>query len=273
MRAPFLFAAIIGLSVAATGAGAADERQTGASGGEAWASIVEHVFDGRPMLEDGIVKIEAPARAEDAAIVPMTVRFELPPGDPRKVARLTLVVDENPAPVTASFELGPEAGVTAISTRGRVNAYTPVHAVAELSDGSLHVAETFVKASGGCSAPMAKDPAEALANLGKMKLRQFPAETPMSLPEAQVMIRHPNNSGMQMDQLTRLYIPAHFVQDITIRQGDELVLRVEGGIGLSEDPNLRFDFRPSGAPMTVEAVDTEGGVFTGHWPVEGSGAS
>src|SRR3984885_8161360 len=51
--------------------------------------------------------------------------------------------------------------------------YTNVHAVAELSDGQLYVVSTFVKASGGCSAPMAKNPEEAKTNLGQMRFRQF----------------------------------------------------------------------------------------------------
>src|SRR5207249_10101605 len=41
--------------------------------------------------------------------------------------------------------------------------------------------------------------------------------------QAQFMIRHPNNSGLQMDQLTHLYIPAFFVRELRIWQGDELV--------------------------------------------------
>ena len=48
-----------------------------------------------------------------------------------------------------------------ISTRVRVDSYTNVHAVAELSDGTLHVTKTFVKASGDCSAPAAKNADEA----------------------------------------------------------------------------------------------------------------
>lgn len=233
----------------------------------AWADIVANVFEGRPMTADGLVTLEAPYRAEDAAIVPMTIRTALPAGDDRRPARITLVVDENPAPVAATFELGPRAGVTELSTRVRVNSYTPVHVVLELSDGSLHVADRFVKASGGCSAPASKDPEEAVANLGRMKLRQFGA-TERGAAEAQLMIRHPNNSGLQMDQLTRHYVPAHFVRDVTIRQGDELILRMEGGISISEDPSFRFDFQPTGEPISVEAVDTEDDAFRGEWAFE-----
>lgn len=237
----------------------------------AWPDIRANLYGDAQLTEDGVVSLEAPYRAEDAAIVPMTIRTHLPDGDARHVVRIALVIDENPAPVAATFDLGEGAGVSAISTRVRVNAYTPVHAVAELSDGSLHVAETFVKASGGCAAPMAKDADLALANLGKMKMRWFgEGVADPSTATAQLMIRHPNNSGLQMDQLTRLYIPAHFVSNVTIRQGGALVLAMEGGISISEDPNFRFEFKSNGAPLTVEAEDTEGNDFGQTFPVEGS---
>ena len=35
------------------------------------------------------------------------------------------------------------------------------------------MAQTFVKASGGCSAPAVKNSKDALASMGEMKLRQF----------------------------------------------------------------------------------------------------
>jgi sulfur-oxidizing protein SoxY len=161
-----------------------------------------------------------------------------------------------------------------ISTRVRVNSYTNVHAVAELSDGGLYVVQTYVKASGGCSAPAAKDGQDAKSNLGLMKFRQFaaPKDGPASAPrEAQIMIRHPNNSGLQMDQVTHLYVPLFIVRELHVWQGDQLVLSMDGGISISEDPNIRFSYRPNGSPtFRVEASDTEGHVFRGEWPVERS---
>ena len=74
------------------------------------------------------------------------------------------MIDQNPAPMAAKFELGPDAKVSEISTRVRVNNYTDVHAVAELSDGKLYMIKTYVKASGGCSAPAAKNADEAGAD-------------------------------------------------------------------------------------------------------------
>jgi len=233
-----------------------------------WPDLVRNVFDGRPLAEGtGVIAIDMPSRAEDAAIVPVTLRLNLPAGDPRRVTAVTLVIDRNPAPVAATFVLSPDAGVTTIETRVRVDSYTDVHAVAELDDGTLHMTKTYVKASGGCSAPTAKNADEAKKTLGQMRLRQFAGPHGTSR-EAQIMIRHPNNSGLQMDQLTRLYTPAFFVRDVSVWQGDKLLMKMDAGISLSEDPNIRFTYRPTGAAtLRAEAIDTDKNVFRGEWPV------
>ncbi|HVY58359.1 MAG TPA: quinoprotein dehydrogenase-associated SoxYZ-like carrier [Xanthobacteraceae bacterium] len=239
-----------------------------------WPDIADAAFHGRQLVDGtGLIAIEMPARAEDAALVPVTLRATLPPGDPRTVRSFTLVIDENPAPVAARFDIGPKAHVASLSTRVRVNSYTNVHAVAELSDGKAYVVKTYVKASGGCSAPAAKNPDQARAEIGQMKFRQFaPTETTAGkLREAQIMVRHPNNSGLQMDQLTRLYVPAFFVHSLRIWQGDDVVLSMEGGISISEDPNIRFSYAPNGATsFRAEAVDTDNHVYKGEWPVTAS---
>jgi sulfur-oxidizing protein SoxY len=241
-----------------------------------WPGLVQDIFNNRPMDDgDGIIAIEMPYRAEDAAIVPVTLRVKLPPVDHRRVMAITLVIDQNPAPMAARFELGQDSLVSEISTRVRVNNYTDVHAVAELSDGKLYVAKTYVKASGGCSAPASKNAEEAKARLGQIRFRQFakPTDGPQSgAREAQIMIGHPNNSGLQMDQVTRLYVPAFFINELRIWQDDTLVLAMQGGISISEDPNIRFSYVPNGAKrIRVEAKDTDGHLFQHEWKLEDSG--
>lgn len=251
-----------------------------AAGDEAydpWPGLVQDIFNNRPMNDgSGVIAIEMPARAEDAAIVPVTLRTKLAPTDNRRVLTITLVIDHNPAPMAAKFELGPDAHVSEISTRVRINDYTNVHAVAELSDGKLYVTQTFVKASGGCSAPAAKTPDEARNQLGEMKYRQFAGsdEAPGDKSrEAQIMIRHPNNSGLQMDQLTQLYIPAFFINELRLWQDDSPVLAMVGGISISENPHLRFTYVPNGARLfRAEAKDTAGHVFRNEWKVDTSGS-
>ena len=142
--------------------------------------------------------------------------------------------------------------------------------IAELSDGQLYGVKTYVKASGGCSAPASSNSDATKSMLGQMKFRTFPPETG-ALPEAQLMMRHPQNSGLQMDQLTRLYIPPFFIENFKIWQGDNLLMEMEGGIAISEDPNIRFNFRPNGADkFRAEAMDTSKKLFRDEWSLEKS---
>ncbi len=267
---PFRPFAVAGLLLLAT------PPSFAAGANDPWPGLVQDIFNNRPMHDGSdVVAIEMPARAEDAAIVPVTLRVKLPSGDSRQLQSITLVIDQNPAPMAAKFRIGADARVSEISTRVRVNNYTDVHAVAELSDGQLYMVKTFVKASGGCSAPAAKVADDARSRLGQMRYRQFAkaGEGPASgAREAQIMIGHPNNSGLQMDQVTQLYTPAFFVNELRLWQDDSLVLSMEGGISISEDPNIRFTYVSNGAKrFRAEARDTDGHVFQREWQVENSG--
>jgi sulfur-oxidizing protein SoxY len=83
------------------------------------------------------------------------------------------------------------------------------------------------------------------------------------------MIGHPNNSGLQMNQVTGLYIPPFFINELRIWQDDSLVLAMKGGISISEEPNIRFAFVPGGAKrFRVEAKDTEGHIFQNEWKAD-----
>src|ERR1700691_2806029 len=153
---------------------------------ETWNSIKGDIFKDRPILDgSGLVVLDAPRRAEDAAVVPIGMR--------------------------GTFTIGPGSGVTSISARIRVDTYSYVRLVAELSDGKLYGVKTFVKASGGCSAPASSNGDATRLALGQMKFRTFRPESGAP-PEAQLMMRHPQNPGLQMDQLTRLYIPPFFIE-------------------------------------------------------------
>ncbi len=236
-----------------------------------WPGIRKELYAQRTIAEeDGAVSLEAPVRAEDAAVVPVTMR--IPASVAANTKALTLVIDKNPMPVAATFTFGPAAGLgeRVIATRVRVDMYSNVRAILETNDGTLHMATRFVKAAGGCSAPALKDAEEALAQLGKMKLRLHHADQSPMMQEAQVMIRHPNYSGMQMNQLTGLYIPAKYVQAIEVKRGNDIVFTMEGGISLSENPNIRFTYAPGpNNEIVVTAKDTDGSVFTArHTPKE-----
>ncbi len=232
-----------------------------------WLSLKKDVFGDREIVTgDGKIELEAPIRAEDAATVPLTVR--MPAEFAKNVTALTLIVDKNPVPVVATFKYGEAAGNSdrMLSTRVRIDQYSDVRAIAETSDGKLYMTTKFVKASGGCSAPASKDLAEAMKEMGRMRIKTaLGSEQPTSGPhEAQVMIKHPNVSGLAMDQLTRAYPPAHFINKVEVTSNGALVFSMEGGISISEDPNLRFSYQGSSSDvMAVKAEDSNGNVFEG----------
>ena len=236
-----------------------------------WPDLKKQLFKERPIVEDeSFASLEAPPRAEDAALVPVTMTVHVPAGDVRRVIKLSLVIDENPVPLAGEFNLGAKSDVAKIATRVRVDAYTNMRLIAELSDGSLHMAKVYVKAAGGCSAPATKNVDEA--DIGKMKLRVIDDAKP-GRADFVVMLRHPNSSGLQMDQVTRLYTMARYVDHLAIYQGADLVFSVEGGISISEDPNFRFDFaRTDAKGLRVEASDIDDTHFKANWTLDRGGS-
>lgn len=235
-----------------------------------WPNLKTDLFGQRAIAEDPRIELEAPMRAEDAAIVPISIKLPAALGP---VKALTIVVDKNPAPMAAHFDFGPAAGTgdKTISTRLRFDNYSTIRAIAEKEDGSLVMTTKFVKAAGGCSAPALKDADEALANLGKSQVKVLTAEGDGKTRTAIVMVRHPNYSGMQMNQTTGLYIPAKYVTQMEVNRGGERVFKLEAGISISADPNIRFTFA-SGADnqISVTTTDSDGKVFQAHSAADGS---
>ena len=246
--------------LAAGGAAAQIKSADNPEASAIWQKVRTSLFAQRSIktASDGVLTLDAPTRAEDAAIVPIAIGTHLPAGDKRRVAKLYLIIDNNPSPIAAIFEFGSASGNADIETRVRVDEYTHVRAIAELDDGALLMTTRFVKASGGCSAPPGKDPQAALASLGKMRVR-VDGEVRRGEPVlAQVMISHPNDSGMVMNQSTRQYTPAHFVRQLTVTYAGEPVLSADLDFAISENPNFRFYFVPRKAgELKVDVVDNQ----------------
>ena len=227
---------------------------------EIWKKVRASLFESRPITSpaDDVLLLDAPARAEDAAVVPISIRTRFEQTAGRYVARLWLVIDNNPSPISAIFTFTPQSGRADIETRVRVDEYTHVRAIAETNDGKLYMTTRFVKASGGCSAPPSKDPQAALATLGRIKFR-VEGEVDQNKPVlAQLMISHPNNSGLAMDQATRQFTPSHFVRKIDVSYAGRPVMSADADFSISENPNFRFYFVPQGAgELKAEVVDSD----------------
>lgn len=212
-------------------------------------------LEAEPPQDAAILDLTAPSRAHEAAIVP--VHLLQPEGAP-VIDTLSLIVDENPAPVAAEYEFGDAMMPLDFEVRLRVDGYSGVRAIATLEDGAPVMAGRFVKAAGGCSAPPGRDMAEMRQVMGQMRWRSM---TEDGRQIGTLMIRHPNFSGLQRDQLTLLPIPAHFIDRLEVRQGDDLLFTMSAGISVSEDPVFRFAYQPNGQPIHVHVEDTNGNIW------------
>lgn len=220
--------------------------------------------DAEPPVDVTVFDLDAPKRADNPALVP--VRITQPPGAPA-ITALSLVIDGNPAPVAAEFTFGPALMPLDFEVRVRVDTYSDLRAIATLADGRKVMAGRYVKASGGCAAPAGKSMDAVRATMGQMKFRSTPAEgadggdTSAARDIGTLMIRHPNFSGLQRDQVSLLTIPAEFIQTLEVRQADQMLFTMDAGISISEDPVFRFAWQPGQGPVTVHAQDTEGRVW------------
>ncbi len=234
-----------------------------------WNGIRKEFYDGREIAESKLVVVEAPDKAEDASVVPVTIYLNAEVAE--NIKSLRVFIDNNPMPLVGSFAFGRAAGLGSktISTRVRFDSFSYIRAIAETEDGRLYMDTHFVQAAGGCSSPAIKDATEAAANAGQMNIKKIAAQRfasnrnqSMVTAEGQVMLKHPNYSGMQMDPVTGQFIPAKYVRSIDVSRSGELIFHMEAGISLSTNPNVRFTYGSvEGETLEAKAEDSDGATF------------
>mgnify|MGYP002784597904 CR=1 FL=1 len=264
--APFSSATVVGLVAALLWCSGA------AVAGPAWDGIKAEVYGSRAVLDgSGIIKLSAPYRPDDVMAVPLSADVHLPKG--QTIKSVSFIVDENPSPVAAVFELGTARDHAALTTYIRLNQQSDVRVVVEAAGGELYMVEQLVKFAGGqasCSAPPQGSPEEIAANMGKMKLAlKGPRATASNtVQQADFELNHPNHTGMVLDQITLFYVPLLMVEHIEVKQGDDVVLTMSGSITLKQNPRFAFDYKTNGsADMIVTARDTSGTVFKRTFPI------
>jgi sulfur-oxidizing protein SoxY len=277
-RLAWMLSAVMILLLASAAAAAAE---SGSEGGVAppddpsrvarWNALREAVFGKRAVAEGtAVIQMEVPVRALDAALMPLTLTLN----GGSSIKGVYLFIDNNPSPLAGHFVFGPAADPSSLKMRVRINEYTLIHAVAETRDGKLFGTQKFVKAAGGCSAPAGTDEAEALTEMGRMKLRLLGDFAPGKPMQAQLQIRHPNFNGMQMNQVTRMYTPARFIRTLDVSFAGAQVLHAESDISMSSDPAITFGFIPrSSGALEVKAVDSSDAHFSQRFDVPAPAAS
>jgi sulfur-oxidizing protein SoxY len=247
---------------------------TAAHAGSAWDDIRPAAFGDRAIADGAsLIALKAPYRAEDQRAVPLSVEAGFTDG--RQLKSVTFIVDENPMPVAAAFRFADQRTRAALTVNIRLDHASPVRVIVEASDGALYMTEKFVKASGlgVCAAPPVGDEREIARTMGQMQLADVTggdraAGITRFRRSAALDIRHPQNTGMQMNQITLLYIPLRYVQTIEVRQGDAKLFDLAGSMTMSENPHIAFDYQVNGAgELHVTVRDTSNAVWQQAFPV------
>ena len=247
---------------------------------ESWGWIRDELYGERALNDAAhVIAIDAPARTYEDARTDIAAHIVAPVG--LKIGAVTVVLDENPMPVSAIFELENPQSSFFFDVTLRINGPTPLHVVAETTDGQLWMAESFVKTSGqgACASPPVTDPELALANLGGMELAvndDIPgqagdklASLSARLRKLDVDISHPSHSGMQMDQISLLYIPLRYVEDVQVDLDGAGYVDVTGSISLSENPRMGLSVPSRTQSVDVTMTDTDGTVSHAHKQLAG----
>ncbi|SFD62797.1 quinoprotein dehydrogenase-associated SoxYZ-like carrier [Roseivivax sediminis] len=237
----------------------------------AWDNVAVQLYGDRALLDGAdVIAIDAPYRSDMDARTRIAAEVAAPEG--LRIGKVTLVLDENPMPVSAVFELDAPQERFFFDVTMRVNGPTPVHVVAETTDGRLFVAGTYVKTSGqgACAAPPGTDPDKALATLGDMVLTVEAgaggtaagrlAALGARQSRLDVDISHPSHSGMQKDQISLLFIPLRYVQDVAIDLDGAGYVDITGSISLSENPRVSLSIPGGAQSVDVTMTDTDGTV-------------
>jgi len=106
-------------------------------------TVLSDLFKG-PVTESDQVTLKVPDIAENGAVVPVTVSSEL-----ADVESISVIVDNNPTPLVALFELSPQS-IPEVSVRIKMGESSVVRAVVK-AGGNLYSASKEVKVTiGGC---------------------------------------------------------------------------------------------------------------------------
>jgi sulfur-oxidizing protein SoxY len=222
-----------------------------------WLTLRNLMFGAKAVTsgENSTVRLSVNKDLDDASTVPILIEGLVDQKNDRFIKKLYLIVDQNPIPTAAIFEMSPSKGSLHLETRLRIEKFTYVRAVAEMSDGQLFMDQKWVEVKGGCSAPAGKN-AGIDPLLGKMKFkldkyknsfkdadgkRTFRVE--LDQPNLlKVQVRHPNESAMASD-LDADASP-NFIQKIRVGFDEKELISAEVNFSISDNPAFMFHFAP-----------------------------
>ena len=117
---------------------------------QAVAAEIKKLY-GDKKFESSKIKLDVPEIAENGLVVPINIEVASPMTDADYVKTVHVFADGNPLPGIVSYRFTPACGKASASTRMRLAQTQNIVCIAEMSNGSLHMAKANVKVTiGGC---------------------------------------------------------------------------------------------------------------------------
>lgn len=224
-----------------------------------WESIKATYFNDQTVQDaQETIVIEAPAQAENAAMVPFAFKVNL---NDDSISKIYVFTDANPILLTATFSLKIPQQFVEIATRIRLEKNSVVRVIAQTQDGRVLMKTVEIKTpGGGCGGGEMTDEAKLRASAGKMKMRLYkPGEK--NAGSFALNIKHPMRTGFERT-FQGYFAKAWFIQHVDFLIDHKPYFEALLGPGISADPYFRFNLPEQEMEvLLVEAKDNEGKIF------------
>lgn len=220
-----------------------------------WDVLKPRILGDAPIQADDRIVLLVPPDAENPLAAPVFVDASALGGD---VKEIVLIADLNPLPLILRFK--PEAARPVVGTRIKVQQSTPLRAAVMLGDGVWRVKTVIMEAvGGGCTQPAtAYAEADWAQRLGEVAAAAFNADRDgETATRLRFSVRHPMDTGLAPG------IPAYFIDEMIVRDGDGAVLaRIEGAEPVAENPVFTLEVKRSlSNKLTLSGRDNGGAEF------------
>ena len=106
--------------------------------------VYKTLFGDLPIVKSSDIKLKIPDIAENGAVVPVSITTDIP-----GVETIYVVIDQNPNPLSASFQLGPKSSAD-ISVRVKMGRSSMVRALVKTPDKVYMTGKEVKVTIGGC---------------------------------------------------------------------------------------------------------------------------
>ena len=107
--------------------------------------LIDSLTNNAELMDSKAIRIKAPEIAENGAVVPITVDTSI-----ANVNKISILVDNNPSPLTSSYDLDPQLEAY-VSTRVKMAKSSNIIAVVSTTDNQYFTASKSIKVTiGGC---------------------------------------------------------------------------------------------------------------------------